>query len=85
MNKNLGELFSEARKYGQVYLYTHDSGTYSCRIKFNTIKNVMLEAKSGFDHTTPEAAVNAAIERAIIICGELSTAASNAKQLIHRT
>jgi uncharacterized protein YqfB (UPF0267 family) len=64
MNKNLGELFRDARQYGRVRVSTMNDGDYYCSIEFNTIDHVQLEAKSSFDNKTPEDAVIGAIESA---------------------
>lgn len=58
------ELFDEARCYGRVNLFTSDDGTYSVDIRFNTKGHVELKARSGYDHTSPEQALKAAIKEA---------------------
>jgi len=70
--EELSELFRLARRYGLVYIYTSKDGTYSCTIKFNTIDHTELDAKSGFNHNTPEAAVEAAIKTAQKIVESIS-------------
>jgi len=57
----LGELFKEARRFGKIYIHSHDDGTYSCNITANTSKGTSLEFKSGFKNATPEEAVQNAI------------------------
>jgi len=64
MDKDLGQLFREARLYGRVRIFTLDSGCYNCSIEFNTISHVKLEACSGYNHLEPEPAVLSAINKA---------------------
>jgi hypothetical protein len=63
MTNNLGELFAKARERGLVDLTTLDGGTYSCTILL-TLEYREMEAKSGFLHRTPQAAIEAAIHAA---------------------
>lgn len=60
----LDELWAEASQYGQVNIYTHDSGHVTCTIEFATIAHCTLEAKSGYTHRRPHDALMAAIENA---------------------
>lgn len=62
--RSLDELFVEARRYGLINIYGADDGTYSANITFSTIKNTKLEAKSGYRHTTPNIALQFAIDAA---------------------
>lgn len=68
---NMGDLFRIARQYGKVNLFTHDDGTYNVNIKFSTIELTSLEARSGFNHMTPEAALEKAIRSAEEIVSSL--------------
>ncbi len=61
---DLGKLFREAREYGRVSVSTMDSGLYHCCITFNSIDHTKLEARSRFDHNSPEQAVMAALDKA---------------------
>jgi hypothetical protein len=72
MNDNLGELFAQARERGLVVLSTFDGGTYSCTILL-ALEHREMKARSGFLHTTPQAAVEAAIR---VADGILTTAAN---------
>lgn len=63
-NLSLDDLFKTARDYGRVNIFTQEDGTYSAYIKFNTSKNVELEARSGFGHSSPQGALLQAIEAA---------------------
>lgn len=80
----LSELFREARKYGTVNIFTSDDGTYSCTIKFNTVKHISLEAKSGWGYKEVEIAITKAIENAKVVVRETTNAIAtlnNLKQL----
>jgi hypothetical protein len=61
---SMRQLWDKARGYGRVMLWTSDKGTYSVTITFDTLKHISLEAKSGYGHTDPEAALKAAIQKA---------------------
>lgn len=45
-------------------MFTCTDGDYSCTIEFVTIKHVKLEAKSGYNNSSPEEAVSKAINKA---------------------
>ena len=62
--KSLDELFAEARRYGTIDIYGMKDGTYTACITFNTIKHTELKARSGFDHSTPNLALQFAIDAA---------------------
>lgn len=62
--QGLSSLVRTARDYGLVNIFTQSDGTYCCSIEFSTAKYITLEAKSGFGHVEPEAAVEAAIRAA---------------------
>lgn len=64
LSLNLSDLWKVARSFGTVMLNTNDDGTYYARIKFQTIENTSLEAKSDFNQESPEAAMAMVIERA---------------------
>jgi hypothetical protein len=67
MKASLEELFCEAEKYGVVTIFGLDSpGLYRCKIEFNTIEHVRLEASSDFELPINEALIEA-IEKAIAI------------------
>ena len=68
---DLSKLFLEARRYGKVSIFTMSDG-YHCKIEFNTIDHTTLEAKSRFNHDTPEDAVIFAIETAKEIVASIS-------------
>ena len=72
MRNDLSELWREARQFGRVNIFTADNGTYSCVIRFNTIKHAELQAKSGYNHSEPELAVAAALDKAKEIVGEMT-------------
>ena len=72
---DLSKLFLEARCYGKVNIFTMSDG-YHCKIEFNTIEHTTLEAKSRFNHETPEEAVIFAIKTA----KEIVTSISNMKK-----
>jgi pyrrolidone-carboxylate peptidase len=74
-------LWDTARGYGLPTLFTHKDGTYSCTIRFSTISNIELEAKSGYMHIDPEVAISKAIENAKIIARDLAAQSNNLKQL----
>jgi hypothetical protein len=60
---SLDALFQQARGFGLVNIYTHEDGSYSAKIKFPTVSGTTLEANSGYNHTTPSAALIAALEK----------------------
>lgn len=64
LSLNLSDLWKVARQFGTIMLNTNDDGTYYARIKFQTIENTSLEAKSDFNQTSPEAALSMAIASA---------------------
>ncbi len=68
----LSKLWEEARQYGLIDLFTADNGTYSCSITFNSIKHTELRSRSGHNHKTHEQAVQAAINNAQKIVGEIN-------------
>lgn len=74
-------LWDKARQYGFVRLSTLEDGTYFCSIKFNTISHVTLEAKSDFNHITPEDALTTAINRAIEIVNSISQPIAELRRL----
>ena len=49
----LGQFFLEAEKFGAVGIYTMTEG-YHDSIKFPSIAGTSLEAKSNFNHKTPQ-------------------------------
>jgi hypothetical protein len=60
----LDDPFFEARELGLVRLSTMNDGKYYACIEFPTIAGTKLEAKSEFNHDTPQAALSLSIERA---------------------
>ena len=77
--ESMTELFYKARKFGRVAIHTHDDGTYSCNIVFNTINHVELKAQSGYDYATAEEAIDAAIKTAVEIINSITQTADNLK------
>jgi flavin-binding protein dodecin len=73
MKDNMTELFYEARKYGQVSIFTSNRGDYSCNITFHTIKHVELTAHSGHGHETVENAIKSAINKAVEIVDSINS------------
>lgn len=57
-------LLEIAMKHGHIYLHQLDDGKFHFKISFETVPGTCVEAKSGFNHTTIEDAVIAAIEKA---------------------
>ena len=60
----LDALFKEARRYGKVYIHTHDDGTYSCKIACMTPQSVSLEFNAGYKNVSPDEALTKAIKAA---------------------
>lgn len=71
MVSELKELFTLARKYGRVRLGTCSDGKYFSTIEFETVGNIELNAKSGYNNNTPEEALAAAIAEARTIVGSM--------------
>lgn len=74
---SLEELFVEAEKYGVVTLFGDDDGPglYNCKIVFNTISHVKLEAKSDWGLSVNDAltqAIRKAIQIVDSVGGELN-------------
>jgi hypothetical protein len=78
---NLSELFREARQYGLVRIVTTSNGLYYCVIEFITINHVTLQAESGWDHHTPEDAMEKAISVAKEIINSITTSIEPMKEL----
>lgn len=77
----LGDRWLKAREFGRVCLMTMQDGKYFCRITFQTIPGVDLEAKSPFNCDTPEEAVRLAIDKAAEIIHSITEQAKGLKLL----
>ena len=75
-------LWDKARLYGKVSLYTHDDGTVSCTITFNSIKHTELKANSGYGLKCPEKALEAAIKTADEIVQSTTSMGEKIKSLL---
>ena len=82
MTYNLGQLWTMARQYGKVTLFTNDDGTYHARIAFLTLEHTSLEAKSDFKRPTPEAALEMAIYSAEKIVAGIKTLPASEMKLL---
>lgn len=73
----LDELFADARRYGIITIFGSDDGTYSAKIAFSTIEHTTLEAKSGYNHATPNLALQFAIDAARAIVSSVKELAND--------
>lgn len=63
-NVSLEELFAEAGSYGKLRVSCMNDRTWYSQIEFATASGIQLEAKSEFNHETPQEAIKLAIDRA---------------------
>ena len=68
------ELWDEARRYGSVYIHTHDNGTYVAKITFSTIPGCSLDVDSryGIMCKDPEEALKKVIAKAKEVVDSMS-------------
>lgn len=79
--KSLEELWSIACIYGRPWLYRNGEGHVRAWIEFNTIAHVELKAQSTVTTTSPNAALQSAIDKAAEIVNSMEKQVQQFKQI----
>jgi hypothetical protein len=78
MTKDLRQLWDEASSHGKVDLFSHDNGKVSCTITVHGSTNSMkISASSGYELTSPEAAISKALDILYNQLGQLAARVPN--------